>query len=184
MQILLRISRIIDAIVEWIGRLTSWLMLLMILIGVYNVFGRYLGRSIQQKLTSNAFLNIQSYLFDLIFLLGAAYVLKYDGHVRVDLFYKKWNRKQKALANLLGTFLFLIPFSTTILYYAWSPVIKSWQIWEISPNADALPLYPIKSVLIISFVLLIFQGISEAIKNLAILTDQLPPQEGDRHSGL
>ena len=80
--------------------------------------------------------------------------------------------------------MFLIPFSTTIVYYAWSPVIKSWQIGEISPNADALPLYPIKSVLIIGFVLLIFQGISEAIKNLAILTDQLPPQEGDRHSGL
>ena len=78
MQILLRIARIIDTINEWVGRLTYWLVLGMILIGVWNVGGRYIGKAIGVNLTSNALIELQWYFFDLVFLLGAAYALKHD----------------------------------------------------------------------------------------------------------
>ncbi len=184
MQKLLQISRIIDAINEWIGRLIYWLVLFMVLVGVWNVVGRYLGRWLGQNLTSNALIEIQWYLFDLVFLLGAAYALKHNEHVRVDLFYKGWNRKRKALANLIGTLLFLIPFSVMVIYYSWGTILNSWKIGEISPDPGGLPRYPIKSMIIVGFVLLIFQGISEAIKNWAIFTDKLTPQEEDRDAGI
>ncbi len=184
MHKLLQISRIIDTINEWIGRLTYWLVLFMVLVGVWNVVGRYLGRWLGQNLTSNALIEIQWYLFDLVFLLGAAYALKHNEHVRVDLFYKGWNRKRKALANLIGTLLFLIPFSVMVIYYSWGTILNSWKIWEISPDPGGLPRYPIKSMIIVGFVLLIFQGISEAIKNWAIFTDKLAPQEEDRDAGV
>ncbi|RMF27541.1 MAG: TRAP transporter small permease subunit, partial [Cyanobacteria bacterium J083] len=123
-----------------------------------------------QNLTSNALIEIQWYLFDIIFFLGAAYTLKHNGHVRVDIFYKEWNTKQKALVNFIGS-LFLILFSAIVIYYSWNSVVNSWKIWEISPDPGGLPRYPIKSMIIVSFVLLIIQGISEAIKNLATLLD-------------
>ena len=156
----------------------------MVLVGVWNVVGRYLGRWLGQNLTSNALIEIQWYLFDLVFLLGAAYALKHNEHVRVDLFYKGWNRKRKALANLIGTLLFLIPFSVMVIYYSWGTIINSWKIGEISPDPGGLLRYPIKSMIIVSFVLLILQGISEAIKNWAIFTDKLAPQEEDHDAGI
>ncbi|MGF1489249.1 MAG: TRAP transporter small permease subunit [Prochloraceae cyanobacterium] len=180
MEKLLKIATTIDKINEAIGKIAYWFVLLMVIIGVWNVIGRYLGRWLQIKLTSNAFLDLQSYLFALVFLLGAAYSLKHNEHVRVDLFYKDLNRQQKALANFIGTILFLIPFSIIVIYFSWNPVINSWINGEISPNADGLPLYPIKSFLIISFLLLMLQGISEAIKNWAIFTENLPRSGGDR----
>jgi TRAP-type mannitol/chloroaromatic compound transport system permease small subunit len=171
MQKLLKISQIIDIINEWIGRLASWLVLGMVMIGVWNVIGRYVGRWLGQNLTSNILLEIQWYLFDLVFFLGAAYALKHNDHVRVDIFYKNLTNKQKALANFLGSILFLIPFCVLTIYFSGNTIINSWKIWEISPDPGGLPRYPIKSMIIVSFVLLIFQGISEAIKNWAIFTE-------------
>ena len=182
--ILLQIAKIIDAINEWIGRLSYWLVLLMVLVGVWNVVGRYLGRWLGQNLTSNALIEIQWYLFSLVFLLGAAYALKHDQHVRVDLFYKGWSPKLKALANFIGTLIFLIPFCGMVIYFSWGTILDSWKIWEMSPDPGGLPRYPIKSMIIVSFGLLIFQGISEAIKNWAIFTDQLNPQEERHDAGL
>ena len=174
---LLQIARIIDIVNEWIGRLTYWLVLFMVLVGVWNVVGRYLGKLAGINLTSNALIEIQWYLFDLVFLLGAAYALKYNEHVRVDIFYKAWSRRRRALTNFLGSILFLIPFCCLIIYYSWNNVINSWNILEISPDPGGLPRYPIKSVIIISCILLIFQGISEAIKNWAIFQGINPVQE-------
>lgn len=170
MLTLLKISRLIDAINEWIGKFTYPLVLIMVLVAVWNVLGRKLGELLGQNLTSNALIEIQWYLFDIIFFLGAAYTLKHNGHVRVDIFYKEWNTKQKALVNFIGS-LFLILFSAIVIYYSWNSVVNSWKIWEISPDPGGLPRYPIKSMIIVSFVLLIIQGISEAIKNLATLLD-------------
>lgn len=184
MQQLLRISRIIDAVNERIGRLTYWLVLLMVLVGVWNVAGRYIGRLIGRNLTSNAFLETQWYIFDLVFLLGAAYALKHNEHVRVDIFYSRWNRKWKALADLFGTLFFLIPFCLMVIYFSWDTILNSWKIWENSPDPGGLPRYPIKSMIIISFGLLILQGISEAIKNFAIFTGKLTPQEEQNDPGL
>lgn len=180
MQTLLRISRIIDAINQRIGQFILWLVLLMILVGVWNVIGRTLGNAIGQNLSSNALIETQWYLFDLIFLLGAAYALKHNAHVRVDVFYSRWNRKRQALANLLGSLLFLIPFSILVIYFSWQWVYNSWAILESSPDPDGLPRYPIKTSILVSFALLILQGISEAIKNLAIVTNSR--QEDERHA--
>jgi TRAP-type mannitol/chloroaromatic compound transport system permease small subunit len=184
LQKLLQIAKVIDTINEWIGRLTYWLVLFMVLIGVWNVAGRYLGRFFGQNLTSNALIEVQWYLFDLVFLLGAAYTLKHDDHVRVDIFYKDWNPRRKALANLVGTLLFLMPFCCLVIYYSWGTVINSWRIQEMSPDPGGLPRYPIKSMIIVSLVLLILQGISEAIKNWAIFTNKLTPQEEESDTGI
>ena len=184
MQKLLHIARIIDTIVEWLGRLTYWLILFMVLIGVWNVAGRRLGEWIGQNLTSNALIEIQWYLFDLVFLLGAAYALKHNEHVRVDIFYKGWNRQRKALANFIGTLLFLIPFSLMTIYFSWEKIYNSCKIWEISPDPDGLPRCPIKLMIFVGFFFLILQGISEAIKNWAIFTDRVNLEEERHDAGI
>ena len=109
--------------------------------------------------------------------MGAAYTLKHDEHVRVDLLYKDWSPKRKALANFIGVFIFLIPFCLMIIYYSWGNVVNSWKIWEMSSDPGGLPRYPIKSMIIVSYILLIFQGMAEAIKNWAIFTDQSTSEE-------
>ncbi|MFE4107317.1 TRAP transporter small permease subunit [Almyronema epifaneia] len=170
MERLLQISRWIDRFNEAIGRLAYWLVLLMLGIGVWNVVGRYLGYFIGQNLSSNALIESQWYLFDLVFLLGAAYTLKHNGHVRVDVFQARWQGKRKAIAELVGTLLFLLPFCGLVIVFSWKAVLAAWAIREVSPDPGGLPRYPIKSFIPISFGLLILQGISETIKNLAILT--------------
>ncbi|MDB9314165.1 TRAP transporter small permease subunit [Spirulina sp. CS-785/01] len=174
MDKLLKLSRIIDTLNDWVGRITYWFVLVMVAIGVWNVIGRYIGRWLGQNLTSNALIETQWYLFAIIFLLGASYTLKQQGHVRVDVFYKNWNRKRKAWINLLGTILFLIPFCLMILYFSWETIYNSWKILEMSPDPGGLPRYPIKSMILVSFVLLILQGISEIIKNIAIIKNIQP----------
>lgn len=177
MNKLLKIAQAIDLMNEWIGRITYWLVLLMVAVGAWNVLGRYIGRIVGTNLTSNALIEIQWYLFDVVFLFGAAYALKYNEHVRVDIFYKGWSRRRKALANFLGNIVFLIPFSSLVIYYSWRTVLNSWSIWEKSPDPGGLPRYPIKSAIIIAFILLILQGISEAIKNWNIYTETKISQE-------
>ena len=177
MEKLLKISRIIDLINERIGRLVYWLVLVMVLVGAYNALAASLGKMIQQKLTSNTFLETQWYLFAIIFLLGAAYALKHDEHVRVDLFYRDASRQRKALINLLGTLLFQIPFSILAIYFSWQWTLNSWAIFEVSSDPGGLPRYPLKSMIIVSFSLLILQGISEAIKNWVILKETSPQED-------
>ena len=179
MQALLRLSRWIDGLNERVGRFTYWLVLVMIGVGVWNVIGRYLGNAIGRNLSSNAFIETQWYLFDLVFLLGGAYTLKHNSHVRVDVLQTNWNTQQKALADLVGTVLFLLPFCILVIVFSWRTVLESWATWETSPDPGGLPRYPIKSMIIVSFALLFLQGISEAIKNLAILTDQAPSNGGE-----
>jgi TRAP-type mannitol/chloroaromatic compound transport system permease small subunit len=184
MQKLLRLSRLLDALSEKVGRFTYGFTLVMIFLGVWNVVGRYLGRLIGQNLSSNALIEGQWYIFDLLFLLGGAYALKHDEHVRVDVFYSRWSPKWKALVDFLGTLLFLIPFCAIIIAFSWNAIVESWRIWEISPDPGGLPRYPIKTMIIVSFALLILQGISQAIKNWAIFTGQLRPQEEKHDAGV
>ena len=165
MRKLLKIARAIDLLNEGIGRLAYWLVLLMVAVGAWNVIGPYFGKIFDTNLTSNSLIEIQWYLFDAVFLFGAAYALKYGEHVRVDIFYKGWSRRHQALANFLGNLIFLIPFSSLIIYYSWGTVMNSWRIKEMSPDPGGLPRYPIKFAIILAFTLLILQGISEAIKN-------------------
>ena len=106
MQSLLSIARKIDRFTSAIGKFTYWLVLVMIGVGVWNVLGRYIGNAIGQNLSSNALIETQWYLFDIVFLLGAAYTLQRNEHVRVDIFYGQFSRQKKAIADLIGTLLF------------------------------------------------------------------------------
>lgn len=185
MQQLLRIARWIDQLNEYVGRFMTGVVLLMVLIGVWNVIGRYVGQAIGQNLSSNALIETQWQLFDLVFLLGAAYGLKHNEHVRVDVFYSGWSAKRKALADLIGNLGFLIPFCVMVIWFSWNTVLASWQIREMSPDPGGLPLYPIKTVILLGFVLLILQGFANAIKNIAVLKGvQQPPAEEEHESAL
>lgn len=169
MPFLLQVAHHIERFTNAIGKLAYWLVLVMIGVGVWNVLGRYLGNAIGQNLSSNALIETQWYLFDLVFLLGAAYTLQHNEHVRVDVFYARWSRRRQAMADLFGTVVFLIPFSVLAIYFSWGAVLQSWAVRETSPDPGGLARYPIKTMILVSFALLILQGIADAIKNLAIL---------------
>lgn len=179
MQTLLRVSRLIDGLSERLGRLSGWLIIVMILIGLYNVVVRYFGRFIGRTLASNTYIELQWYLFSITFLLGFAYVLKHNQNVRVDFLYAQWSPRRRNLINLVGNLLFLVPFCIMGIGVALNPVLFSWGMlpdgswgtWEISPDAEGLPRAPIKSMIIVGFVLLLLQAISEIIKQVAALAD-------------
>jgi len=174
-QGLLRLSKVIDAFTEVVGNITLWLVPLVVGVGVWNVANRYVGRAIGRTLGSNFYIEAQWYIFSVIFFLGSAYVLKHGGHVRVDLFYANFPPRRKALVDLLGTLFFLLPFCVLLIYFSWPVVQTAFKIREMSPDPDGLPRYPLKAFLIVSPVLLFIQGISEAIKNLAVLMGAADP---------
>lgn len=116
----------------------------MILTGAFNAVTRYAGRAIGHNLSSNAYLELQWYLFSILFLLGAAYTLKHDAHVRVDILYERRGPRGRAWTNLLGTFFFLIPFCLLVLWASCKLVYNSWSILEQSPDPGGLPRYLIK----------------------------------------
>jgi TRAP-type mannitol/chloroaromatic compound transport system permease small subunit len=177
MQSLLKIASAIDNLTEKLGWLLNWLVLLTVGVGFYNVMARYLGRFIGVQLSSNALIELQWYLFSILFLLGFAYILKHGDNVRVDFLYANFNEKQRSLVDFLGTVLFLIPFCLIGLWVTFNPVLESWGrlpdgswgTWEISSDANGLPRAPIKTMIPIGLVLLLLQSISQAIKYLAVL---------------
>lgn len=166
----------IDTLNEHIGRWTGWLVPLMVLIGSWNVFGRFGGQALGRNLTSNGLIEAQWYLYDLIFLLGAGYTLKHNRHVRVDVFYGNWSPRTRAIVNLLGTLFFLVPFCLFVIVVSTRFVMLSWAIFEQSPDPSGLPRYPIKTMIIVCYVLLLLQGIAEAIKSVLTLTAPRPNQ--------
>ncbi len=181
MKHLLALSSFIDRISAGIGRFLGWLAVLMVLLGVINVVGRYLGAQLGLQLASNALLEAQTYAYNLIFLLGAAHLLLRDGHIRVDVVYSRFNERGRAWMDLLGTVLFLVPFCVLVIWFSIGYVERSWNVLETSPNPGGLPRYPIKTVIVIAFVLLLVQGCSEIIKCVDRLTR--PPTRADSRSG-
>lgn len=175
MQVLLKLSRWIDRLNEGFGWLTLGLTLVMVAVGAYNAITRYLGRFIGVNLSSNLYIEVQWYLFSLIFLFGGAYVLKHNAHVRVDILYNRLSPKGKAWVDFLGAMLLLLPLCGLVLVSSLPAVVNSWLVLEMSSDPSGLPRYPLKSMILVAFVLLGLQGLSEAIKNLAILTDTIPP---------
>ncbi|RFA25878.1 C4-dicarboxylate ABC transporter substrate-binding protein [Alkalilimnicola ehrlichii] len=169
MQLLLLISRGIDAFTGAVGRLMGWAALLLVLIGVYNAITRYLGAMFGVQLAGNVWIETQTYLFNLIFLLGAAYLLSRDGHIRVDVLSSRFSARTRAWIDIVGTVFLLLPFCWLAIYYSWDYVLRSWAVLEQSPNPGGLPRYPIKTVIIVAFVLLMLQGVSEVIKRVAFL---------------
>lgn len=157
---------------ERLGLAVSWLTLLMVIVGAFNALARYLGRFLGWSLSSNAYLELQWYLFSVVFLIGACYTLRRNAHVRVDVFYGRLPRRGQAWIDLLGALFFLVPFSVFGLWLSWPSVRNSWQILEASPDPGGLPRYPIKTVILIGFALLIVQGLAEAARNALLLWGQ------------
>ena len=172
MSALLRLSKAIDQTNVLIGQVLYWFSLLMVLIGVYNATVRYFGFFIGRNLSSNAYLEAQWYLFGLLFLLGAAYGLRHNVHVRVDILHTRWSEKTRAWIELLGTLFFLLPFCVLILWLSLDWVSMSWQVRETSPNPGGLLRYPIKIVIPAAFLLLFLQGLSQLIKAIAVISGQ------------
>jgi TRAP-type mannitol/chloroaromatic compound transport system permease small subunit len=151
-----RSSEFIDALIEKIGRLVSWLSLIMVLLVFGMVVLRYLF-NVSWVMVQESVI----YLHSLIFMLGASYTLKHDGHVRVDIIYQRCSQKEKAWIDLLGTLFLLIPVAIFILWGSWEYVADSWKILESSRNSGGLPLvYLLKSCLILMSGLLVLQGVS------------------------
>lgn len=169
MRYLLKLSHVIDAVNGWLGRGLAWVAVLLIVVGLINVVGRYLGAQIGVQLGSNALLEAQTQLFNLIFLLGAGWLLTRDGHIRVDILHASLPPRWRLCIDIVGHALLLIPFCLLMLYLSLDFVARSWSRLEISPNPDGLPLYPIKTVLLIAFALLLLQAVSEIIKRVHAL---------------
>ena len=169
----------IDGFSEFLGKLSMYITIITVAVGFLNVVLRYLGRFVGVRLTSNFFIELQWYLYTLIFLLGFSYILKHDINVRVDFWYGQQNERTKAWINLVGHIIALIPFSIMGIWVTWGPVLTSWGrrpdgswgTWEMSPDPSGLPRAPIKSMIIFAFVTLLLQGIVEIIRQIAILRD-------------
>ncbi|HSJ14315.1 MAG TPA: TRAP transporter small permease subunit [Longimicrobiales bacterium] len=170
----LRLARAIDRLTGWIGRSVAWLALVLVLIGAFNAIARYAGRFLGVSLSSNAWIELQWYLFSAIFLLGSAYALREDAHVRVDVLFAGFSERLKAWINIAGTLLLLLPFSAFMLWVSLPAVRNSWRIREGSPDPGGLARWPLKTLVLLCFALLLLQGVAELIKQIARLRD-LPP---------
>jgi TRAP-type mannitol/chloroaromatic compound transport system permease small subunit len=169
MERLTSIADAIDRFSERTGRLLYWLTLVMVILGVFNSLARYSDRVTGLGLSSNRYLELQWYLFSLVFLFAAAYTLKRDAHVRVDVLYARLSPRGRAIINLGGVFLFLIPFSILMITVSIPTVVNSWSVLEMSPDPGGLPRYPIKTVIPLAFILVLVQGLSMAIRQVLIL---------------
>jgi len=183
MKALLRFADWVDRFTEWQGKLSTLLVILVILIGFYNVVTRYVGQWIGVTLASNAYIELQWYLFSAIFFLGFAYILKHHINVRVDFFYSKWDEKGRARLDFWGTLLFLIPFCLLGLYVTITPVLRSWVTWEMSNDANGLPRAPVKSLVVIAFCFLLVQSVAQAIKYYALMRGYPAVKERLRSQG-
>lgn len=174
LRALRQFTRAADGLAEWTGRVVSWFALVMVLIGGWNALARWAGRRAGFDLSSNSLIEVQWYLFSLMFLLAAPYTLKRDEHVRVDVFYGRLGARGQAWTNFLGGLLLLLPFCATTLVFVWPGVVESWSIREGSPDPGGLPRYPLKAAVPVALVLLFIQGVSEVIKSGLVLFSRAP----------
>lgn len=179
MHALRSIAGRIDALNRGLGSILRWLAVLMIFMGAYNALARYLTRSAGFSLSSNALNEAQWYLFSLIFLLGAAYALEVDAHVRVDVLYGRLSRRARGWIDLLGTVFFLIPFCILMLWVSYPTVRNSWTIREVSPDPGGLPRWPIKAAILVAFVLLLLQALSQVVKAVDAIRGEPEPEAPD-----
>lgn len=164
MRGLLGLSSLIDAVNGVIGKLMGWLILAAILVSTTNAVTRKLF-----SISSNAWLELQWYLFGAAFMLAAAYTLRQNEHVRIDVLYGRVSDRTRQWIDLLGHLFFLMPFSLLMVYYLYPYVMSSYRSGEVSTNSGGLIIWPAKAVLLIGFILLTLQGISEIIKKIAIM---------------
>lgn len=161
MQALQRLITILDGLAELLGRFASVFAPLMLLVTCYIVVTRYLLNT-----GSVAVQDLVTYCNALIFTLGAGYTLKHDAHVRVDVFYSSASPRRKALVNLLGSLLLLLPVMGFLLWACWAYVASAWAIREGSPDTGGLPyVYLLKTLILVMGAVLLSQGLAEALRS-------------------
>lgn len=173
MRFLLAASRAIDRFNEYCGRIAAWLVLIACLISAANAGARY-----ALDLSSNAWLELQWYLFTGMVMLGAPFVLKVNEHVRVDIFYARARPRRRAWVDLLGLVFFLMPVAVACMVMSWPFFIESYRGGEMSSNAGGLLRWPVKLLIPLGFALLALQGLAEVVKRIAYLRGLL---EMDSH---
>jgi TRAP-type mannitol/chloroaromatic compound transport system permease small subunit len=163
--------RALEALSDWTGRLVSWLTLLMVLVTCGVVVLRYafdMGWIAMQESVT--------YLHAAVFLIGAAYTLRHEGHVRVDIFYRRFSSRGRAWVDTLGTLLLLMPVCGFILWISWEYVLQSWSLEEGSREAGGLPLvYLLKTLILVMGGLLLLQGLASLVRNLLFLSGRPLP---------
>lgn len=163
-----RLQGILDTFSDWLGKLTSLLMVLLLLNIFYDVVARYFFRS-----SSIGMQELEWHLFATMFLLGIAYTLKAEGHVRVDVFYERLTPKGKAVINCLGVILFLLPFCALIAWYGYGFALESYELGETSGDPGGLPhRWIVKSMIPVSALCLALSGLGMFLKNLAVLLNR------------
>jgi TRAP-type mannitol/chloroaromatic compound transport system permease small subunit len=177
MNILLALSRLIDAMNEKIGVAVGWALLAAVLICSGNALIRY-----ALNMSSNAWLEIQWYLFSAIFLLAAASTLRHNEHVRIDVIAGRFSKRTQVWIDLFGFLFFLLPICAVIFYYSTPYAWLAYVHGHMSPNAGGLIQWPAKVLIPIGFLLLILQGISELIKRIAYLQGKLDASAFDKHA--
>jgi TRAP-type mannitol/chloroaromatic compound transport system permease small subunit len=161
---LLRLSKLIDALNERVGRWVSWLILAAVLISAVNASVRKAFNT-----SSNAFLEIQWYLFAAVFLLAAGYTLLRQEHVRIDVVLGRFSKRTQIAVEAVCIVLFLFPFTLTVIDLVWPLVVKAYVSGEVSSNAGGLIRWPVFALVPAGFTLLLLQGVSELIKRIAFL---------------
>ena len=169
MRSLLALSRAVDVLNEHVGRLAYWAVLVMVLVSAGNATSRY-----ALDMASNAWLELQWYLFAFVFLLCAGYTLLHNEHIRIDIISSRLSRRAQIWIDVFGILFFLLPMSLFILWLSWPVFMNAWTSGEISANPGGLIRWPARLVIPVGFFLLSLQGISELIKRIAYLRGLIP----------
>lgn len=170
--------QLIDHINDMVGRSISWLTLLMVIVTFLVVVLRYVFNS-----GSIAMQESIIYLHTFVFMLGIAYTLKQNGHVRVDIFYEKMSLRRRAWVDLLGTIFLLIPFCIFIIVISWNYVLLSWSLLEGSRDAGGIPaLFLLKTTIPVMAVLLMLQGIAQGLHSILVLKGQIVATDTETYS--
>lgn len=169
MKALLKISQFIDSITGFIGRSIIWVILVMTLISAGNAMMRY-----TINYSSNAYLEIQWYLFSFIFLMGAGYTYMKNEHVRIDVISHRLSKRAQAWIDVFGIIFFMMPMAIAIMWMSWPIFVLAFEDHEVSSNAGGLVVWPARLMVPVGFFLLIMQGISELIKRLGFLQGLCP----------
>jgi TRAP-type mannitol/chloroaromatic compound transport system permease small subunit len=169
MNVLLGLSRAIDELNERVGRLVYWLVLIMVLVSAANATSRY-----ALSIASNAWLELQWYLFSAVFLLCAGYTLRHNEHIRIDVVSSRFSRRTQIWIDVFGLIFFLLPISVYMMWSSWPIFMNAWNSGEISASAGGLIRWPARLLVPAGFFLLTLQGVSELIKRLATLMGLIP----------
>ena len=173
---LLQLSKVVDSVNERIGKITAWAILVAVLVSAINaIIRKVFGTS------SNAWLELQWYLFGAVFMLCASCTLKANEHIRIDIVSSRLSNRARNIIEMIGHLFFLAPFVAVMVYLSLPFFIRSYESGEISTNAGGLLIWPAKGLILLGFITLGFQWLSEVIKRIAIMRGELDDDASGGH---